>query len=363
MKDRLSFLLFFLLFPLTACSVAAELETAATPTGPTRTPVVEETPTPELAGTPVVPANGSDIVDLLSDPPPPNEGVEIDAYFSGANPYIAPGGPWRYYEDRINCPYYLNNLLTDAPFEAGLTVLHRGMSNKPADEAPWLLAATQETAQPNAHPEADLPYHARLRGRLGDPVFAGCENRDRIFLVEEVVIVYEQNVPDPPLNMWELPPDFAQWPRYENESLGFSFSYPPDWQIEPVDDPALSGSLLVRYPERPNFPVMVRIYPQEPILDDMGRALEPPPLADISMMSFVQGDGAGAMMPHNQHLIGYIGETTPKPDSRYLTVYFLGDGRSPFHSKFPAGTGGSVASWKSADLLLVNQRGQRGLPG
>lgn len=326
MRNRLTFWICFL--PLfTACAVTAQTGSEVMPTA-TPAPVVEETFTPEPVDITAVPDNGSDIADLLNDPPAPDESVEIDAYFSGANPFIMIGDLRTYYEDRINCPDYINNLLTDTPFLAGMAVLHRGMSNQPADGDPWFLAATQETAQPGAYPEAELPYHARLRGHLGDVAFADCENHDRIFLVEEVVAVYAQDAPGPAISMMERPSDFPEWPRYIDEALGFSFSYPPDWSIELVSDPALADSLLVRYPERPDFPVMIRVHSGEAVLDRFGEVLEPPTLAGTSMQPFVQGWGVGLDMPDNQQLPGFIGEEYLGRDKEFLAVYFLGDGHT-----------------------------------
>jgi len=346
MKNSITILLIVLAAFLTACVPDVQIDAS------TRVPVstLPATETPLPSPTQLAEAsNSSDIADLLADPPAPNESVEIDAYFSGANPFIMIGGMWELSKDRVNCPDYLNNLLTDKPFIAGLSVLHQGMSNMPAAGTPWFIAATQETVQPGAYPEAELPYQARLRGHLGDAAFIDCENHDRIFLVEEVVAVYAEDVPNQPLNVWEMPPDFiAEWPRYKDESLGYSFAYPPDWKIEQIGDPTLASSLLVRYPERPSFPVMIRVHPQEPELDNRGWVLGPPLLADIPVMSFVQGDGVGMNIPHNQHLIGYIGETEPKPDGRFMTVYFVGDGRTyEIALEFPMG-------FAASQTLLTN---------
>ncbi len=311
MKQLITSLFAFLIIFLTACMPDTQLDVP---------------PTPTLTAMPV---NGSDIADLLSNPPAANESVEIDAYFSGANPFIMIGGPWTYYEDRVNCPGFINNTLTDEPFLAGLTILNRGMSNSLPPEAPWLIAATQETSQPGAFPEAALPYRARLRGHLGDAVFAGCENHDRIFLVDEVVAVFEQDAPGPSISMVELPVDFAEWPRYVDETLGFSFAYPPDWQIEPIDDPALAGGALVRYWERPSFPIMVRVYQGELESDRFGKVLEPPLLADMSLHPYVQGWGTvGMSIPDNQQMPGFTSETEPEPDGRFMAAYFVGDGRT-----------------------------------
>jgi hypothetical protein len=358
MKSQLTlFLICFLPF-FTACTVTLQTDTDVTPLMMPTPVVVAETPTPELAKTEAVPTNGSDIADLLNNPPASGESVEIDAYFSGANPYLMPGGLWRSYEDRVNCPYYLNNLLTDEPFLPGLTVLHQGMSNMPAAESAWFLAATQETAQPGAYPEAELPYHARLRGHLGDAAFADCENRDRIFLVEEVTAVYAEAVPNPSLHAWEIPSDYiANWLRYEDESLGYSFIYPPEWQIETVSDPALASSLLVRYPERPSFPVMIRVHPGEAVLDRFGEALEPPMLAGMFMQPFVQGWGAGMSVTNNQQLPGFIGETEPKPDSRFMAVYFLGDGRTyEIALEFPMGFAASQTLLTDYSIIVESFR-------
>ena len=354
MKTRLSFWLICFLLLLTACSVAPDLNTNVTLTM-TAPPIVEETVMPELVA---APADGSDIADLLSDPPAPNESVEIDAYFSGVKPFLMPGGSFELFKDRINCPDYLNNLLTDTPFLPGLTVLHRGMSNKPVADSAWFLAATQETAQPGVYPQADLPYHARLRGHLADAVFADCENHERIFLVEEIVAIYAETVTHPQPNIWEVPSDYvADWPRYEDEALGYNFLYPTDWQIESVSDPALTSSLLVRYPERPSFPVMIRIHPQEPVRDNRGWILEPPLLAGMPVMSFVQGDGVGMNVPDNQHLIGYIAETEPQPDSRFMTVYFLGDGRTyEISLTYPMGFAASQTLLTDYSLIVESFR-------
>jgi hypothetical protein len=323
MKNRLIFSLCFVSFLLLLSVLSCHKQ--QTPTD--MTPLAEDTPTPELAEAAL--ANGSDIADLLNNPPVPNESIEIDAYFSGANPFIMIGDLRTYYEDRVNCPDYLNNLLTDEPFLAGLSVLHRGMSNLPTAESAWFLAATSETAQPGAYPQADLPYHARLRGHFGDAAFADCENHDRIFLVEGIVTVYAQDVPNPPPQVWEVPADYVVgWPRYKDESLGYSFLYPPNWQIEPADARELAGSLLVRYPDRPDYPVLIRVHLGEAQLDRYGKVLEPPTLVGRSMQPFVQGDGAGMNMPHNQHLSGFYGEPMPQDERRTIAVYFLGDGRT-----------------------------------
>lgn len=348
MKDRHAFLLICLLLLLIACSVTPELESNGTPTMNAPSPVVGETSAPGMTAA-AVPGNGSDIADLLNDPPTPGETIEIDAYFSGARPYLMPGGSFEIYEDRVNCPDYLNNLLTDEPFLPGLTVLHRGMGNMPAADSAWFLAATRETAQPGVYPQADLPYYARLRGHLDDAVFTDCDNRDRIFLVEEIVAVYAASVPNPPPQVWEVPVDYAAgWPRYEDEALGYSFLYPPDWPIETADDAALASSLLVRYPERPSFPIMIRVHPGEAVLDRFGEALEPPTLAGMFMQPFVQGWGAGLGVPNNQQLPGFVGETEPQADSRFMAAYFLGDGRTyEIALEFPMG-------FAASQILLTN---------
>ena len=63
-------------------------------------------------------------------------------------------------------------------------------------EAAWLVAAVPEQAQPGSHTSyPSLPYHARLRGYLGEAAFGDCVAAERIFVVEQVVQVYEQNPP------------------------------------------------------------------------------------------------------------------------------------------------------------------------
>jgi hypothetical protein len=356
MKDQLLFFLVCLASLFTTCTKVSQSNPGMTPSGAATSPVAEETPLPELAETPIAPVDGSDIADLLRNPPVAGKSVEIDAYFSGANPFLMPGGSLGIYEDRVNCPDYLNNMLTDNSFLPGLTVLHQGMSNMPAAESAWLLAATQETAQPGAYPQADLPYRARLRGHLGDAAFVECENQGQIFLVEEIVAVYAEDVPDLAPQVWEVQADYmANWPRYEDESLGYSFLYPPDWQIEKVDDPALASSLLVRYPERPSFPIMVRVHPGEAELDRSGEVLEPPTLAGMFMRSFTQG--WGMVVPNNQQMSGFIGETEPKPDSRFTAVYFLGDGRTyEIALTFPTGFAASQTLLTDYSIVVESLR-------
>lgn len=352
MKRLIIVLPFVLAVFLAACAPDVQLD-ALTNAPVSTLPVTESLPpTPTQMAAPPV---GSDIADLLANPPAPNESVEIDAYFSGANPFLFPGGMWEPHEDRVNCPDYLNNVLTDTPFLAGLAVLNRGMSNQPAPDAPWFLAATQETAQPGAYPEADLPYHARLRGHLGDEAFADCDESDRIFLVDEVVAVFAQVAPGPPIIMMELPPDFAEWPHYMDEALGFSFSYPPDWQIEPANDPALLSSFFVRYPERPSFPVMVRVHQGEPMLDRFGETLEPPTLAGMFMHPFVQDWSMAGM--DNQHLSGFTGETELEQDSRFMAAYFSGDGRTyEIALNFPTGVAASQTLLTDYSVIVESFR-------
>ena len=100
----------------------------------------------ENAETTVIPF--ANIANLLNNLPEPYESIEFDAYFSGANPFILIGDPATYYQDRLNCPSFINNTLTDEPFLAGLGVLHRGMSNRLPPEAPWLSAVLKEEPQP-----------------------------------------------------------------------------------------------------------------------------------------------------------------------------------------------------------------------
>ena len=110
-------------------------------------------------------------------------------------------------------------------------VLNSVGGNPLPDDASWLIATTSDMLHPGVRQSPQLPYHARLRGHLGEAVLAHCQHADRIFVVEQVVQVYEERPAESPTYPRNLPDDYATWIHYHDAGAGFSLSYPPDWQI------------------------------------------------------------------------------------------------------------------------------------
>ena len=142
------------------------------------------------------PLQGTGVAELAAEPPAAGERVEVDAYYSGAVSTHLPGPP-RVMGDQVYCPTYSTwaVALTDRPFTPLLRVLNGTSSNPLPAEGAWLAATTPEGTQPGQQAAPDLPYRGRFRGYLGDPAFAACPDAGRIFVVEEVVEVYEQEPP------------------------------------------------------------------------------------------------------------------------------------------------------------------------
>ena len=148
-------------------------------------------PTPSV----VLPNPG--VADVLRNPPAPGETVEVVAYFSGVGAPIFPGGPPPP-PDQVVCPTFFSwsSALTDRPFTAALLLLNGVQGNTLPDDAPWLVATTPEATRPGVRVVPQLPYHARLRGHLGDSAFAHCPHASRILVVEDVVTAYAEQPPD-----------------------------------------------------------------------------------------------------------------------------------------------------------------------
>jgi len=271
------------------------------------------------------------VADLLAEPPAAGEKVEVDAYFSGATPTYLPGPP-RVLGDQVYCPTYSTwmTALTDRPFPPLLRVLNSTSSNLlPADGA-WLAATTIEGTQPGQTAVPDLPYRARFRGHLGDPAFAACPDAGRIFVVEEVTEVYEQESPGGGEGMSPLqaPDDYVEWPRYDDAALGFSLSYPPDWTVFPMLDEGSVAAVAVRSPQWPDCPVAVRVYEGETWYDQYEPASIPPLLQGDAFGLFTQGwvwgESAGT-----QGLAGYTVERSCRQDGadcRMVRALFSGNG-------------------------------------
>ncbi|MGB8698381.1 MAG: hypothetical protein WCD18_03105, partial [Thermosynechococcaceae cyanobacterium] len=206
----------------------------------------------------------TNIEQLLRRPPLPGTRVEIDGYY-GSQTSIAIPGEFLYLvpKDKIFCPYKTRHrLLTDRPFLGELSpqIGHRS-SNFLPDTVPWLIATVPQALQPGVDRGAELPYYARIKGYLGEPKFAACPHADRIFVVEQVVKVYAA-APDPNFFPVPFPKDYGNWPTFHEPQLGYRVPYPPDWTVEALAKrPHQFAAIALRSKERPNYPVIVRVYP------------------------------------------------------------------------------------------------------
>jgi len=247
--------------------------------------------------------------------------LEIDAYYSGTNPWVHHGPPPPPDATQALCPASWGSALTDQPFQALLTVLNGSCSNDLPEDGAWLVAVTPEMATPGVRAGAQLPYHARLRGHLGDPAFAHCADAARIFMVEAVVTVYEQ---DPPAAPQGWPAGYAGWPWHHDERLGYSLTFPPGWDIERLAD----GTLALTAPEWPAYPVTITAHEGELEYDPYEPASVPPLLQGDSWGVFEQGLSFGMPAAGSQRLAGYRVERPASPGERAVSVLLSGGGRT-----------------------------------
>jgi hypothetical protein len=269
---------------------------------------------------------GPGVADLLGNPPAPGETVEVDAYFSGVGTIPMAGGPPPM-QDQVVCPTYFvwNAALTDQPFPAVLQVLNGIASNLPPDDAPWLVATTPEAIQPGQMILPQFPYHARFRGHLGDPAFVDCPNADRIFVVEEVVAVYAEEPLAPAAYPWKPPEGYGAWPRYHDAGLGYGLPYPPEWTVEPVDEPGVVAVVTLSAPQWPGYPVQVRVHAGEIRYDQYDPTSIPPLLQGDSWGVFEQGWAFNGEIT-GQHLAGFEVQRQAGPGERSVAVLFSANG-------------------------------------
>jgi hypothetical protein len=269
---------------------------------------------------------GPVVADLLRNPPAAGKTVEVDAYFSGVGTIPMAGGPPPM-QDQVVCPTYFvwNAALTDQPFPAVLQVLNGIASNLPPDDAPWLVATTPEAIQPGQMILPQFPYHARFRGHLGDPVFAACPNADRIFVVEEVVAVYEEQPSEPAADAWQPPADYAAWPRYHDADLGYSLPYPAGWPVEPLAEPDTVSAISLRAPQWAGCPVVLRVHAGEIRYDQYDPASIPPLLQGDSWGVFEQGWAFNGEIT-GQHLAGFEVQRQAGPGERSVAVLLSANG-------------------------------------
>ncbi len=303
------------------------------------------TSTPPATSTP-----GPTVAEILANPPAAGESFELDAYYSGTNPWVHHGPPPDPNATEALCPSSWASALTDRPFVAMLSILNGSCSNAlPADGA-WLVAVTPEMATPGVRTYPQLPYHARLRGHLivgrgdsagregqpdgppGDPAFAHCPDAARIFMVEEVVQVYEQEPPAVPA--YGFPAGYASWPRYHDAAGGYSLPYPPDWLVEPQD----AATVLLRAPDWPGWPVSVRVHEGETRYDQYDPSSVPPLMQGNGWGVFEQGLSFGTVAGGSQRLAGYHVLRGGSPGEREEAVLFSANGRTyELSLRYPTG--------------------------
>ena len=278
-----------------------------------------ETPDSTNSNTP-----SSSVADLLRHPPAPGATVEIDAYFSGV--MLKPHSIPPLSKKQIVCPFIWEVTLSDQPFPGQLSILNGIRNNALPENAPWLIATTPKATQPSWRiNQAHLPYHARLRGHLGAPAFAKCPHADRIFIVEQVVHVYEEQPPEPSFFQMKRPQDFDRWPRYHNTLLGYSVAYPPGWKVEPASESNGNTALIVRSPQLPNYPVVLRVHPYATTYKEYVAHTAPLLRGETSAGVFAQGWVMGGK--GSQHLAGFSIEPDAGIGQRQQSVLFsTGDG-------------------------------------
>ncbi len=285
---------------------------------------------PAPAATAILQTPGPGVADILAHPPAPGQAVELDAYFSGASmpPFSVPPPP----ADQVVCPFQWQAALTDGPFPPALMVLNSTCSNALPQDAPWLVAVTPEMRQPGVRRDPDLPYHARLRGHLRDAAFGHCDDAARVFMVEQVVKVYEQEPPAAPPNA--LPADFAAWPRYHDAGLGCSLPHPAGWQVEKQGP----SGLVLRGPQWPAYPVALQVYEGETLYDQYDPASTPRLLQGSGWGVYEQGLSFGEALPGSQRLAGYQVEREAPAGQRGVAVLLSGNGRTyELSLRYPTG--------------------------
>ncbi|HOG48459.1 MAG TPA: L,D-transpeptidase [Anaerolineae bacterium] len=241
------------------------------------------------------------VADLLASPPGAGKTVDVDAYLSPAG--------------TLRCTGAGSVILADRPFSRELAVLGSTQANPLLDDAPWLALASG----PGVPAAADLPYHARVRGRLTEPAASdGCSPGTPVFLVESVLRTYVQ---DPAKVVAAAGAAPAAWPRHHDVEMSCSVPLPPGWRVEHAGDGSLSLSAL----EWPASAITVRVYPGEthhdPYEPDSLPALLVAQSWSVLAQSTVLGPDATT-----QGLYGYRIDREEGPAERSVAVLFSGHG-------------------------------------
>ena len=132
-NSKLSTLGFVLILSALIFSGCGPITAQPTPVPPTPTPI------PHNPG----------VADIVRDPPPSGETVEVDAYSTGVGPVLSREGPIPR-PDQVACPTWwaLDAALSDRPFPAILVLLNVVTSNALPDDEPWLVATEPEAPRP-----------------------------------------------------------------------------------------------------------------------------------------------------------------------------------------------------------------------
>jgi hypothetical protein len=268
---------------------------------------------------------GQGVAALLAAPPPAGQLVEVDAYFAGADPRAMrkgrPMGP-----AQVPCPDLPASILTDRPFPPSYHLLNMWAANMPPESSPWLAAITAHVAQPGSNRATNLPYHARLRGRFGDPRVAHCPRPERVFLVEEVVALHPTQPPPSPAPFHVAPVGHTGWPRHHDRRLGLSVPVPPGWGVESLAEPDVLGGLVMRAPAWPAHPVLVRVHRGESWYDHNVPAAKPPLFQGTTAYGRYEQGMVFTTEP-TQGLPGWHGSRA-FPSERSESVLFNGGGRT-----------------------------------
>ncbi len=282
-------------------------------------------PTPTMAYGPTAAAHNPGVANLLRNPPAPGVSVEVDAYTGGVGVRAYRVGP-PLPPELAKCPIFERDALTDKRFPTRLVTLTMDAPNTLPDDEPWLLAAGWH------------PFHGRLRGHLGDPTYAQCPQANRIFVIEQVVKIYQMDRPEvltpvSPSQNQRLPADYASWPVYHDPALGFSVPHPPDWRVEQTGP----GVFVLTSPQFPRYPVTIRV-------QEGGAAFDPfvPPTREPAkapgVSAFAQQDQG------SQHLHGYVLSLQDSTTEHSTSVFFSGIERTyELRLLYPVGLNASQA--------------------
>jgi len=296
-------------------NVAAEKAVAA------RQPVPDAQP-------PATPPSGASIGDVLSIRPAHGTVVEIDAYYSSANapvmPGMGPGGirgplPGSPVPLTAACPYPW--YLTDRPYPTLLRVFNGFRTNRPAEDAPWLIPTVPDAIRPGVAPWISLPFRARMRRHLDNSAFAHCPNADRIFVVDEVIADYGGG-PDPSWYRATPPLALAEWSELRDAALGYRLAYPSGATVEPLVEPDVLAAFKITMPDWPRASAFVRVHDGETYQDHLDPHSRPPLLAGAGLVPIHVRGHLDRPVPSPQ-MLGYKVERYDRVDTSTSSVSIL----------------------------------------